>query len=69
MSNLGWVGHLDKFLAALTALAAGGHLLHWFSQEWIVLLLAVLTAIATFIESRSNPTPPVTPDMNKRASQ
>jgi hypothetical protein len=36
-------------LAVLTALADVGHMAHWFSQEWIVLVLAILTVIATFV--------------------
>jgi uncharacterized membrane protein YhaH (DUF805 family) len=36
-------------LAVLTALADIGHMAHWYNQEWIVLLLAILTVVATFV--------------------
>ena len=73
MSNLAWLGHLDKVLTILAAVLAGGHLLHWFSQEWIVLAATIVAAISTFIGSRQSPapTPDTTPagDSGKRASQ
>ena len=40
--------YADEILAGLTAFLAAGHLAHVFSQEWLVLLSALLTFIATF---------------------
>ena len=39
-------------LATLTALSEVAHIEHLFSQEWVVLLLAVLTAVVAFFASR-----------------
>lgn len=41
--------HADEILAAITSILAAGHLAHLFSQEWLVLLSALVTLAATFI--------------------
>ena len=50
--------YADEIFAALTAILSAGHLAHLFSQEWIVLLSAVVTLAATFI-----PTGPKEPSL------
>jgi hypothetical protein len=52
-------------LAVLTALADVGHLAHWWGQEWIVLVLAILTVIATFVPQATVVTLPPPAEMKK----
>lgn len=51
--NWNWFSkHADQLLAALTSILSGGYLAHLFSQEWIVLIAALLTFAATFIKPK-----------------
>ena len=46
----GWMVHLDKILAGLTALASLGELAHLFQSEWIVFVLALATFVSEFFK-------------------
>ena len=45
-----WLTHLDKILAAITAIAALGEWEHWFQIPVVVFLLALATFISEFFK-------------------
>lgn len=55
----------DTLLAVITAVLSVGHMEHWFSAEWIVLVSAVATAAVAFFTSREQPQALPTPKPQK----
>ena len=46
-----WLKWITSVLATLTVVFEAGHLGHWFNSETTVMILAILTALAAWVQS------------------